>query len=386
MLLFFHARSHSYCLSPSLAFFFVLVLIAVIAGCQRVQYYHQAAKGQYAIIRAKKPIETVIDNPESPHLLKHQLQKIIEIREYGRRQLALPIDGNFSSYVDLRRQYVVWNVFAAPSFSVAPKTWCFPVIGCTNYLGWFSESDARASAQQLKTKGYDTYVAGITAYSTLGWFEDPVLSTYVYRPATHLAALIFHEAAHNLLYIPDDSTFNESFATAVEHEGLRRWLAINGKAELFERYAIDFKRNQQVIALIIKYRKRLAEIYADESPAELLAVRKAEIFRQLKKDYQFLKNDWAGYRNFDGWFNQDLNNAHLVSVSTYYQWLPAFQQILWENGNDLEAFYKECRQLGKLPKDTRNQILEKYSLERQTHNQTDLTSRIFDANSNDYEK
>ena len=351
-----------------------------------MQYYHQAAKGQYAIVRAKKPIETVIDNPESPPLLKNQLQKVIEIREYGRSQLALPIDGSFSSYVDLQRQYVVWNVFAAPNFDVEPKTWCFPLIGCTSYLGWFSESDARVSAQQLKTEGYDTYVAGITAYSTLGWFDDPVLSTYVYRPATHLAALIFHEAAHNLLYIRDDSTFNESFATAVEHEGLRRWLAMNGKPELFERYAIDFKRNQQVIALIIKHRKHLAEIYAQESPIQQLAAQKSEVFRQLKTDYQLLKNDWTGYRNFDGWFNQNLNNAHLDSVSTYYRWLPAFQQILWENGNDLKAFYKECRQLGKLPKDARNQILEVYSLERQKHNQTDLTSSIFNANSNDYEK
>jgi predicted aminopeptidase len=350
-----------------------------------MHYYHQAAKGQYAIVRSKTPIEQVLNDPQASPQLKHQLNQIIEIREYGREQLALPINGSFSSYVDLQRRYVVWNVFAAPAFGIEPKTWCFPLIGCTNYLGWFGESEALAAAQRLEAEGFDTYVAGITAYSTLGWFDDPVLNTYVYRPVPHLASLIFHEAAHNLLYVRDDSAFNESFATAVEHEGLRRWLLVNGSPELFERFMTDFKRNQEVIALIIGYRQRLAGIYGRKSSIKQRVADKAKLFNRLKTDYLILKKQWPEYHAFDGWFKQDLNNAHLVSISTYYQWLPAFKQILEENKGDLMAFYAKCKQLSKMSKAKRNQILKEYSLKYQKQNQARLTSQNINANSNDYE-
>jgi predicted aminopeptidase len=262
--------------------------------------------------------------------------------------------------VDLNRPFVLWNVFAAPEFSLASKTWCYPVAGCAAYRGYFAETDAQQYADRLSKQGYDVFVGGVTAYSTLGWFDDPVLSTFIRFSEARTAALIFHELAHQILYVKDDTAFNESFATLVEQEGLRRWQHASGSERIYTEYLRQHRRREQFVQLIMHYRQRLELLYqTDLTPSEKRA-RKSTIFSELRNEFNHLKTNKIELSAYDVWMSQSLNNAKIGSVVAYHDFLPAFQKMLTQNMGEMNQFFEACRQLAQKNKDERHQVLESY--------------------------
>jgi len=340
----------------------ILIILSLVAltGCESIRYYNHLISGQINIINKNKPIHQLLDEPHVSEKLKTQLRLVLDIREFAKNELYLPVKNQYLSFTDLERPFAVWNVYATPEFSFAPKTWCYPVVGCTAYRGYFSKEDARDYSDKLKRQGYDVFMGGVAAYSTLGWFDDPVLSTFVYRSNVSLAALIFHELAHELLYVKDDTTFNESFATAVEQEGLRRWLETKNDLEAFADYKIDYQRRRQFVQLVMKYRKQLESLYAKDMSTPMKRDAKALIFDALRDEYRLLKQKWEGYSGYDLWFSRTLNNAQMISVSTYYDLVPEFLRLLQYSEYNLELFYKECRNLAKKTKEERRARLQEY--------------------------
>jgi predicted aminopeptidase len=333
--------------------FFCILVAFALTGCESFGYYAQALSGQMTIIKKRRPIQRILTDPKTSENLKDKLGLIFEIREFAENVLYLPVEKHYLTFVELERSYVLWAVYAAPEFSLAPKEWCYPVIGCTAYRGYFSKEDADDCAGRLQNEGYDVYVAGVSAYSTLGWFDDPVLSTFIHQNDIELAAIIFHELAHQRLYIEDDTTFNESFATAVEQEGLRRWLKKKNNPGAFSAYQIDCRRHRRFIQLVMKCRGRLERIYANDLSTQDKRVAKAQEFDRMREDYRQLKQEWKGYSGYDEWFGRPLNNAQLNTVYTYYDLVPAFLKLLDAGGGDLELFYNRCEKLAEKPKEER---------------------------------
>jgi predicted aminopeptidase len=340
---------------------FLIFLIAVTClQCRSLPYYDQAINGQMEILRKREPISDLVDNPETPAPLRKKFEFIQNVRDFAAKELHLPVNDNYLCYVALDRPYVVWNVFVAPEFSLTPKTWCFPIVGCVSYRGYFAEDDARRFGDSLKQEGYDVFIGGAIAYSTLGWFDDPVLSTFISLSEPDTAALIFHELAHGLLYIKDDTAFNESFATAVEQEGLRRWQTSANDPRGYEKWLRKHQCRQKFTNLISKYRRRLEALYQEDLPLNTKQKQKAAIFDQMKTEFTDLKSDDGGMAAYEAWFNYPLNNAQLISVSTYHNWVPAFSGMLAECGGNLEKFYQKCRELAKQKSAERNRILNQY--------------------------
>ena len=337
------------------------MLALLVSGCQNVYYYGQAIDGQLGILAQREPIAELLEDPDIDEKLKNRLLFILEVRKFAQNDLHLPVDNNYLSYVDLDRSYVMWSIFAAPEFSLEPKTWCYPIAGCVAYRGYFSEKDAHQYAATLEKKKFDVYVGGVSAYSTLGWFDDPVLSTMMRMSETDSAALIFHELAHKLLYLPGDSAFNESFATAVEQEGVRRWLTVNGDQHAYDAYLLKYRRHRQFIELITEYRARLESVYQSMEADAVKRDKKAALFDQMIRDHDALKQGWNGMSRYSQWFRHPLNNAKLVSVFTYQDWVPAFNAILNRKNGDLNQFYEECQRLAKKPRDERHEALVRFS-------------------------
>jgi predicted aminopeptidase len=348
-----------------------LALIAADSGCRTIGFYAQAIKGQYQIFAHQELIEKLIADPQTPAKLREQLQLVQQLRAFAKDQLKLPVDGHYRKYVDLHRPYVVWNVQAAPQFSLQPRTWWYPLVGSLEYRGYFSEKGARKYAARYARHGDDVYVDGVEAYSTLGWFKDPVLNTFIDRNEPELAEVIFHELGHQRVFARGDADFNEAYATTVGQEGARRWLRASGKTNLLARYEIALRRNDQFVHLIMSTREELKKVYGDTldkdgkvkaagtpplPPAQLKAA-KERVFAELRGNYQQLKAGWGGYAGYDEWFARELNNAQLNTIANYYDFLPAFQRVLEMNGNDMEKFYVEVERLSKLSKDERHQWL-----------------------------
>jgi predicted aminopeptidase len=251
----------------------------------------------------------------------------------------------------------VWNVVAAPALSVEPMTWCFPIAGCVSYRGYFSRSRAERFAEKLRGRGLDVAVEGVAAYSTLGWFRDPVLSTFVDWPSPDLASLIFHELAHQRLYIKGDTVFNESFASVIEREGLTRYLRREGDQAALASWQTDHDRQRQFAELVLEHRERLRDLYASSIATQEKLRRKSEVFDDLGRAYEDLKASWGGYAGYDRWFDRQLNNANLASVGAYDRWVPAFESMLEDAGGNLAAFYDDVRALGEMTPEARRQRL-----------------------------
>ena len=330
-----------------------------LSGCQTIGYYAQAVNGQLAVWRATEPIDRVLENDQTDPKLRQRLVLVSEIREFASRELGLPDNKSYRRYADLKRPYVVWNVFAAPEFSLAPVRWCFPIAGCVGYRGYFSMEGAEKFATRLKDEGLngedlDVFVGGVPAYSTLGWFADPVLNTFIgYRDA-ELARLIFHELSHQVAYAKGDTTFNESFATTVELEGVRRWLEHTGRSDEFEAFIAGRRRQQDFLDLVMRTRDLLSAVYGEEMPDEEKRSLKVGAYIQLREEYAKLKDQWGGFSGYDRWFAESLNNAKLGSVAAYNQLVPAFQQLLAEHGGNLKPFYEAVAKLAKLTPEERS--------------------------------
>jgi predicted aminopeptidase len=324
--------------------------LALVAACQTLGYYTQAINGQFELSSAARPVDEWLADPSTDAPLRERLDAARRIRAFASRELGLPDNRSYTRYAALDRPYVLWNVFAAPEFSVDAREECFPFAGCVTYRGFFAEADARARAEALRAEGYDVFVAGVPAYSTLGWFDDPLVSTFIRYPDVELARLVFHELAHQVVYVKDDSAFNESFAVAVEEEGLRRWLAREGRSAELPAVQRVRARRQDFGRLIEQTRDRLRELYREDLTAEARRERKRAEFVRLRERYAELKAGWGGFGGYDRFFRDEPNNALLVAFSTYARWVPAFERLLAQANGDLPIFYQEARALAELSK------------------------------------
>jgi predicted aminopeptidase len=334
------------------------LVVGAIGGCATFSYYGQAVLGHLDVMNRAHPIEARLADGATPPELRVKLARVLEIREFATSELGLPDNGSYRAYADLDRPYVVWNVFAAPEFSVEPRQSCFPVVGCVTYRGYYGPSDAEAFAAGLRAESYDVFVYGVPAYSTLGWFDDPVLSTFVRYPDAELARLVFHELAHQLVYVKSDTMFNESFAVAVEEEGVRRWLARHGDERERAVYAQQRERRAEFIALVLRYRGRLEAFYREPLPVDEKKAGKARLFAEMAADYHALKAErWRGWPGYDRWFERGVNNAQLASVATYEELVPAFRALLAQEGGDMARFYGAVRQLAQLDQGARDAAL-----------------------------
>ncbi len=332
-------------------------MLAGTAGCSTIDYYAQAVRGQFAVQSAARPIDELLADPATPEALRERLRRAREIRAFAARELGLPDNASYTTYADLGRPAVVWNVFATPALSLELKTWCYPLFGCAGYRGYFDKADADRLAAELRAQGWDVNVAPVPAYSTLGWFADPLLNTFINAQDGELARMVFHELAHQVVYVNDDTVFNESFATTVERVGVARWLAARHDEVLSRGYAEIERRRRDFLALLLKYRERLQRIYAEPAPKEVLLERKHETFAALQAEYRRLRDGpWGGFRGYDRYFAQDLNNAHLAAIGAYYDLVPAFEALLARDGS-LPAFYADVRRLARLDKPERDQAL-----------------------------
>ena len=334
----------------------VLCLALLVSGCAQIAYYGQAAHGEFSLLDRAHPIDDWLADPSADAGLKAKLARTKQMRRFAITELGLPDNRSYTEYADLQRPFALWNVVAAPALSLEPKQWCFPIAGCVNYRGYFSEAAAQKFAAGLREEGYDVQVSGVPAYSTLGWFNDPLLSTFIKYPDGELARLIFHELAHQTVYAKDDTQFNESFATTVEQAGVERWLEAVGNQKTRDAYVQFEGRKEDFLALLLKCREQLAANYAsDLSDAQKLQ-RKAAIFSALQENYQQLKLKWGGYTGFDRWFAEPLSNAHLALVATYYDLVPGFRALLAQQ-KTFPRFYAAVAKLAALSKDERHRQL-----------------------------
>jgi predicted aminopeptidase len=323
---------------------------ALLGGCADLGYYAQAVGGQMELLNGALPVDALLDAPDTNQDLKRALHKAAELRTFASRELHLPDNQSYTRYADLHRPYVLWNVFATDEFSTTPKQWCFIGLGCVSYRGFFSQQDAQDFAAALRREGNDVYLGGVPAYSTLGWFNDPLLSTYIGYPETELAQLLFHELAHQVVYVQDDSAFNESFATAVELEGVNRWLALHGDAAQRSAFEARQQRKAADIGKLLHARKQLEALYAGSAGAAATRAAKQVIFDALRAD---LAQAHPERRQ-----TLQLNNAQLASIATYTQLVPAFRALLAQQQGDMGKFFAAVKNMSALPRHERNAVLQ----------------------------
>jgi predicted aminopeptidase len=317
----------------------IVLLIGVVAGCQSLAYYSQAIGGHLSVLSKARPVEDWLADPATPPELKERLQTARRIREFASKELKLPENNSYLAYADLDRPYVVWNVFAAPEFSVEPKAECFPFTGCVSYRGFYSEQDARRHAEKLRADGYDVYVGGVPAYSTLGWSDDPLLSTFIRYSDAQLARLVFHELAHQVVYAKNDTTFNESFAVAVEEEGVKRWLEAEGRPGELAAFRASQARKRELADRVAQVRERLAVVYQTNSSRETRLEQKRGEWERLRQSYPAIP--------------AEPNNAFLASIAVYTELVPAFERLL-AGSRDLETFYRRVKELAAAEPARRN--------------------------------
>ena len=348
-----------------LRFLAAVLLPALLAGCADTRYYYQSVSGHLQLMQAARPVSAWLADPETPTELKARLALAQQIRAFAVTELKLPDNASYQRYADLQRRAVVWNLVAAPELSLKLETWCFPVAGCVGYRGYFSEAEARTQAAVLQQTGLEVSVYGVPAYSTLGWLNwaggDPLLNTFIRYPDGELARLIFHELAHQVLYVPDDTAFNESFAAAVERLGVQRWLAQPGTEDTRREAAELTKRRQQFRALTLATRERLALIYKNHSAPgqqQALAMKKIAM-QEFRARYAALRQAWGGYGGYDTWV-AEANNAAFGAQAAYDELVPAFEVLFEREAQDWPRFYAAVRRLAQLPEPERNRVLKQF--------------------------
>ena len=348
----------------------LLLLPALLAGCADTRYYYQSVSGHLQLMQASRPVADWLADPQAPAGLKSRLALAQQIRAFAVTELKLPDNPSYQRYADLQRRAVVWNVVAAPEFSLTLKTWCFPVAGCVGYRGYFNEAEARSEAAALQQAGLEVSVYGVPAYSTLGWLNwaggDPLLNTFIRYPEGELARLIFHELAHQVLYVSDDTRFNESFATAVERLGAQRWLAQRGSDQARREDAELTQRRRQFRALTLATRSRLTAIYqpnqASAPDAKGQGAMKKEAMQTFRANYATLRQGWGGYAGFDAWV-AGANNAAFGAQAAYDELVPAFEALFAREGQHWPRFYDAVRRLAALPAPERARALQQLTLE-----------------------
>ena len=328
----------------------------LLSACSSVRYYAQAVHGQGELIIHRRPIEKLLHDPRTEPQLAARLRLALQARRFASRQLRLPDNRSYTGYVQLDRPYVVWNVFAAPRYSVQAVPQCFPIAGCVAYRGWFSEADAQSDAARLRAGGDDVWIGGVPAYSTLGWFADPILSSMLRWDDDELASTIFHELAHQLIYVKSDTAFNESFATFVQEQGLRAWRASRGLPPL---QGEQQKMDDGFTHLVLDLRERLKTLYASGVDDAAMAAGKQREIEAFRQRYQHWRQQhWPDDHRYAAWMAQPINNARLLPFGLYDQWTPAFAVLFQRAERSWPAFYAEVRALAREPKARRDGDLQ----------------------------
>lgn len=337
----------------------IVTCFTIFSGCSSLGYYHQAARGHLSLIMSTEPVQDWLASPTTPAALKAKLELSQRARQFARTNLDLPVGDAFSQYTQLQRPWVVVNLVAVPEFSLDPHQWCYPLIGCQAYRGYYDLEDARAEASLFAARGYDVFIGGVTAYSTLGWFDDPLHSGFTRLPDARMVALMFHELAHQVVYIPQDTAFNESFATAVELEGLRLWLQARGDTTGFKQALQRLRQNRQTFDLVEQASAELGRLYSrsDTLTPSRMRQQKQRIFDQLEADYLALAQHWDQPGPL-GAAPDSLNNANLALFRQYNHYVPAFRQLFHQSGERFETFYQAVRVLSELDPEQRALRLE----------------------------
>lgn len=345
---------------PSVAWISLLGLSLFTSGCGTARFYAQAIHGQAQILHRQQPAPEVCANPNTPPAVREKLELVRQLCEFATAELGLPAGEHYLRYADLGRPFVVWNIYAAPEFSVEAKSWWYPLVGRLKYRGYFNETLARAEAARLTEKGFDVHVGGVEAYSTLGWFRDPVLNTFLDRDPAGLADLIFHELAHQRLFIRGDTEFNEAFAVAVAREGVRRWLQSEGDQAALAKWEAEEHCDEALVSLVRETRRRLNQLYTESSglAEEQLRQQKADILAE----FQQAAREWRAASGCNGgssvWFEKPVNNARLNTIATYYDLLPGFERLLADCDHDLARFFVAVERIGKGSKLERRNALQ----------------------------
>jgi predicted aminopeptidase len=327
-----------------------------LSGCTSVRYYAHVAHGQSQLLFDRRLIDKVVADPSTDPKLAGRLHEALEAREFASTQLDLPRNRSYTYYVALKRSEVVWNVFATSPFSLVPVTHCFPIAGCVAYRGYFKRALADKEAARLAASGNDIYVGGVPAYSTLGWFADPILSTMLRWDDDELFGTIFHELAHQKLYVKDDTAFNESFANFIQGEGLRQWRQSRGLPPPDNE---DDRMEKTFIALVLDLRARLGTLYASGVATEAMRTGKAQQIDAFRVRYQEMREtQWHGDKRYDNWVSGTINNAALLPFGLYEQWVPAFAALYRQSGSQWPAFYAQVQALAKLDKPSRETKLK----------------------------
>ena len=330
-----------------------------LAGCSAVPYYSQAISGEIALLAAARPVEDWIADPATPAELRQRLELAVRIRRFASQDLALPDNRSYTRYADLHRSSAVWNVFATPELSLELQTWCYPVFGCAAYRGYFAQADAQQLATELRAQGSDAAVTPVPAFSTLGWLSDPLLSTFLRWPEPELARLIFHELAHQVVYVRDDTRFNESFASAVERAGLARWVAQRDDPALREQYRQYEMHHQGLLALVGQARAQLQALYGSGQPEARRRSGKQAIFEDLGARYRVVRDtQWGGYAGYDAFFQAPWNNARVAALAAYQDDVPAFEALLAQEQGQMPRFFDAVRRLAALPAAQRASALQ----------------------------
>ena len=326
----------------------LLTSVMLLPGCGSL-YLLQAARGEAQILVDRRPVSKVVADSKTPGTVRETLAEVSAARDFASHDLKLPDNRSYRLYADIGRPYVVWNVVAAPEFSIRPKTWCFPIAGCVTYRGYFRQKSAEAYSQKLAAKGYDTTVGGVPAYSTLGHFDDPILNTMLPYGRDALAAIIFHELAHQLLYVSGDSAFNEAFASTVEEIGLARWLAAKGRPADIENFRRGEARAREFSALLAQARRDLARLYASKLTVTQMRAAKQARLATLATDIRAAEKRLGAQSGYGPWLAKGINNAQLASVATYENCEPGFKRLLAQENDDLARFYAAVRVLAREP-------------------------------------
>ncbi len=324
-----------------------------MTGCSQLGYYVHCTQGHLALLAGRTPIEKILSDPGSPEELSRQLLELSRIRDFASTELKLPDNGSYRSYSDLNRPFVTWNVVATKEFHLQPLQWCFPIAGCLPYQGFFERQRAESFALELQKKGYDTYLYGVSAYSTLGWFDDPVLNTFINRPPVDRAGIIFHELAHQQLFLPNDPDFSEGFATAVEQLGIEKWLKHNDSPEAIAAYKQRIQREEVFTLMLANLRQQLSDLYRQPVCPDCMRQNKSKLIASFISEYDQWEIAEGGDCGYGQWVSDQLNNAKLAVVNTYHQKVPGFRAIFAQQGNDFENFYRAVKEISELPEKQR---------------------------------
>ena len=335
----------------------VLLLITQLAACSSIDYFSHLAKGQFDLLWQREPVAEVLADDEIPDVLRERLVLSQALREFAATALSLPVGDAYTSYTDLQRDYVVWNVYAAPELSMQSYTWCYPLLGCMAYRGYFEEARAKVAAKELEAEGYEVKVGGVQAYSTLGYFDDPLLNTFLFNKEPAFIELLIHELAHRKLYIKDDTAFNENFASAVGYLGARQWYAASGREDEFQAFTEYKEQFKILIDFLLAYKERLLQVYTNDSfTNDQKRHHKEQTMAALQADYLSLKQEMGWDTRYDRWV-ATMNNASFATLSNYQQWVPVFVRLFEQQGGDWQRFYEAVEQIADLEKPEREKHL-----------------------------